>query len=224
MITIKSKSVLKIILSMVFFFVFLNVLVYLLVRFNVIPERYLLMVNLDGEQNLPTFYATILLLKASIILLLIALHGKQKYHWYLLSGIFCFLALDENIEIHEQLTAVTKSALATDTQGIFYFAWIIPYGIITILLMIFLFKFVWGLPKRTRTLFIVSGFTFLSGALGLEMIAGSYWEESGWSSMIYKILAFSEETLEMTGVSLFIFALLDYIEQNFGRLTISMSR
>ncbi|MDN5213592.1 hypothetical protein QQ020_16085 [Fulvivirgaceae bacterium BMA12] len=224
MITIRSKSVLKTILGMVCFFVFLNVSVYLLVRFNVIPERYLLMVNLDGEQNLPTFYATVLLLTASIILLLIALRGRQKYNWYLLSGIFCFLSLDENIEIHEQLTALTKSALATETQGIFYFAWIIPYGIITILLMIFLFKFVWNLPNRTRRLFIISGFIFLSGALGLEMIAGSYWEESGWSSMIYKILAFSEETLEMTGVSLFIFALLDYIEENFGGLTISMSR
>lgn len=83
--------VLKIVLGLVIFFVILNIAVYFLTRYNVIHEEYLSMVSLDREGNLPTFYATVLLLPASVILLFIGLQGKQKYYWYLLSSIFCFL-------------------------------------------------------------------------------------------------------------------------------------
>lgn len=207
-----------------FFLMALNVVTYFLVRFNVVDEIHLSLFDLDGEGNLPTYFATVLLLLASVVLLLIGLQGKQKYYWYLLSGVFCFLSLDESIQIHEKFNALTKSALGLKTYGAFYFAWVIPYGILTLLLLVFLYRFIWTLPKRTRTLFIISGIIFVSGALGLEMVAAGYVEKFGYSARIYKLLAFSEEALEMIGVSLFIFALLDYVENTFDRLVISVQR
>ena len=223
MITIRSKVALKATMGLTLFFVVLNLVVYFLQRVDIISEKYLRLVDLDSERNLPTFYSTLLLLTTSLTLLSIGLNDKRKYYWYLLSAIFCFLALDENISIHEELINITKSFLG-DTHGFLYFAWIIPYGIAAILLAAFYFRFVWTLPKKTRLLFFISGAVFLMGALGMEMVSGCYGEEAGFSSPVYKCLTFLEETLEMVGVSLFIFALLDYIEANLGRLVILMQK
>ena len=224
MIFLKSKDVFKTILGFMAFFIVLYIVVSLLVRYEVIAERYLSMADLNAEGNLPTFYSTLLLLSASAILLVIATKGKQKFYWYFLGVLFFFLALDENIGIHERFDTLTRSVLVTEPSGIFYFSWIIPYGIALVILLAFLYKFIWNLPNKTKFLFIISGLIFVSGAIGLEMISGVYAENSGFLTRSFRILTFFEEILEMTGVSLFIFALLDYIEDNFGVLTISMQR
>ena len=154
MISIKSTATLKTTMGFVLFLGILNFVVYFLVRFDLVSIKLLGLVNLDTEGNIPTFYATILLLAASAILLLIGLRDKKKYYWFLLSAIFCFLALDENISIHEQLTTLTKSAIGVEDPTIMPVAWIIPYGIMSILLALFFFKFVWNLPKKTKILFV----------------------------------------------------------------------
>ena len=224
MIFFKSKYVFKTILGFLAFFIVSYIIVFLLVRQDVIAEKYLLIVDLNAESNLPTFYSTLLLLFASVILLVIATKEKQKFHWYFLGLLFLFLSLDENIGIHEHFDTLTRSVLDTAPRGIFYFSWIIPYGIALAILLAFLYKFIWNLPNKTKFLFLMSGIIFVSGAIGLEMISGIYAENSGFQTRAFRLLTFFEEILEITGVSLFIFALLDYIENNFGVLTISIQR
>lgn len=224
MIHIRSKTILKTMLGFVLFIVLLNIAGYFLMRNNMISEAQFQMVYLDSEKNLPTFFSSILLLTASVILFLIGWQGKQKVYWYLLGGIFCFLALDENISIHENLTGVTRSMLNTETLGVFYFAWVIPYGIATLMLVVILYNFFRRLPKKTKVLFLISGLIFVLGAIGMEMLAGRYAEQTGFTSRTYRVLAFLEEIMEMIGGCLFIFALLDYIEENLGKLVVSIQK
>ena len=120
-----------------------------------------------------------------------------------------FLAVDEAISIHEIIGGVVQKTFKT--SGVLYFAWVIPYGIILVLLLITLSKFLFNLPKEILILFIVSGLIFVIGAIGFEMIGSKIKDDQGVNNLYYIITYTIEETLEMIGISLFIYALLKYI-------------
>ena len=75
-------------------------------------------------------------------------------------------------------------------------------------------KSLFGLPVRIRINMIISGVVFVGGAVGVEMITGLYLDKNQLftSQQLYEsisvfILYSVEETLEMLGVSYFIYTL-----------------
>ena len=96
-------------------------------------------------------------------------------------------------------------------EGFLYYAWVIPYGIALLLALIPLTKLLLKLPVEISRLFFISGVIFVAGAIGLEMIEGKIQFSDSRYNINYLILYSIEETLEMLGVSLFIYALLRYI-------------
>jgi hypothetical protein len=70
-------------------------------------------------------------------------------------------------------------------------------------------KFVLNLPKVTRNLFIVSGIVYVAGAVGCEMIGGHFFKVYGKTHLWWIAVTF-EEMLEISGLILFNYALLDY--------------
>lgn len=48
----------------------------------------------------------------------------------------------------------------------------------------------------------------------MELIGGYYWKLNGWRDLTYILLATVEESLEMAGVIIFIWGLLEYIADN----------
>ena len=72
-------------------------------------------------------------------------------------------------------------------------------------------KFVMHLPTKTRRLFVVAAIVYVSGVIGIELVAGRYVDLYGKDNLVYSFLATLEESLEMTGVIVFVYALLDYI-------------
>jgi hypothetical protein len=56
---------------------------------------------------------------------------------------------------------------------------------------------------------------FLGGALGVELVGSRYAEFHGGENLTYNIIATVEESLEMAGVIVFIYALLKYIADNY---------
>ena len=175
------------------------------------------LLDFNLEANLPTFFSSLILLCDAILLALIGSRYKslsQKYwHWLGLAFIFLFLALDEMIQIHEQLRAPMEALF--NTTGILYFAWFIPYIIVTILIGIAYFKFMMRLPKRILKLFILAGALFISGAVVMEAISGMYAEQYGESTLAYYLMYTFEEFLEMSGAIVFLYALLLYISSHF---------
>jgi len=76
------------------------------------------------------------LLIASILLSFIASAHKKTNSpyvlWAILAAIFLFFSIDEISSIHESLTAPVREIF--NTSGLLFFAWVIPYGIFSMLI------------------------------------------------------------------------------------------
>jgi hypothetical protein len=175
------------------------------------------MFDFNSEGNLPTMYSVGALVIASILLFFVGFikrRQKDKFalHWLFLGSIFFFMSYDEAAKMHERLNEITRSFLPESSMDFLYFAWVIPYAILALAIGIIYLQFLKNLPKRTALLFIAAGATFITGALGFEMLT-SYFRGVGFT--IHLIITI-EETLEMLGIILFIYAILDYIKNNIG--------
>lgn len=180
--------------------------------------------NLNLEANIPTLFSSLQLLAASCLLFGIAHCHRAKqqasFSWYLLGVIFIGLAIDETAALHENLTVYLRSTLGT--SGYFYYAWVIPYGLAALLLAVLFANFLLRLPRATGVGFVVAGGLYLTGSLGLEMLAGKYISSPGAQEITYSLLYTVEETFEMLGIALFIYALLKYITRTFVQLDYSV--
>lgn len=240
---IKSKLVLRFLLTVIFFLLVGNIIVNFLKFSDASKKRIVEIIisffDFDLEQNLPTFYSSFSLLAASFLLALIAvaLHKRRekRSHWLGLSFIFGFLAMDEFIGIHEYLWQPTKDLL--NTSGLLFAAWYIPYGIILFFLLFVYVKWFILLPKHTRYFFAASGLIFVSGAVGLEAISGYYHELLGSEALtgfhhkfkgknyyLYCFYYTLEELFEMCGIALFIYSLLHYISEKLEFVNIKISK
>ena len=132
-----------------------------------------------------------------------------------------FLSIDEIASIHERFVNPTKETFKT--SGLLYYAWIIPYGIGLIGFIIVYSKFLFELPKDTMVLFLVSGFTFIAGAIGFEMLGGRQDELYGNRNILYSFYYTCEESLEMIGIAIFIYTLLSYMVNQFESIKITIS-
>jgi len=180
--------------------------------------------DFDTEKNIPTFYSTIALFFVSVLLLFITLaHKKLKssyFPWLGLAIIFLFLSVDEFVSIHERFTTPVSKLLIRSCQ-VHPAAWTIPYGIALIVLIIVYFKFLMGLPRRIRNLFLLSGAIFVTGAVGFEFFGGHHVKLYGEENFVFSLFYTCEEFLEMLGIALFIYTLLLYISTQFRSLTMS---
>lgn len=181
--------------------------------------------NLDLESNLPAYFSSMLLLFSGILLGVIAVFKKRNNApyantWALLSIIFVYLSLDELLCIHEQWNDLIRGTL--HVKGAFYAAWVIPALIAVLVLAVFLYKFIFHLPLKTRLLFIAAAVFYLSGSLGLEMVEGWHICRFGFDNLAFNMMVTFEEAFEMTGAVIFIYALLGYIQDNFKEVLVKI--
>jgi len=225
------QKILKINLLLILFLVLANI-IGIIYRYYIDPNFHGLIAgliwlfDLDQERNIPTLYSSIALVIASILLLWISIihkNLKSPYKaWFVLSLIFLFLAIDELASIHERLTGITRDAFKT--SGFLYYAWVIPYGIALVVFIISYSKFLFDLPKSTMILFLVSGTTFVSGAIGFEMLGGRQANLYGTDNLLYPFYYTCEESLEMIGIAIFIYTLLSYMVNQFGDIKVTVSK
>jgi hypothetical protein len=178
--------------------------------------------DLDIEVSIPTFYQAVTLLISSMLLLYIARirrNVKNEYlYWLWLALVFLYLSLDEAALIHEMLMGVFRRTF--QLSGLFYYGWVVPYGMVMIIGTTLYLRFLMRLPRRTLFLFILSGAVYITGAMVIEMFQGSQESGSGLSELSSAVYPLFEETLEMLGIALFIYSLLDYISSTANSLTI----
>ncbi|WP_336517576.1 hypothetical protein [Pollutibacter soli] len=181
--------------------------------------------NVDDELNIPSYFSSVILLFAAILLTAITylkVNAKDKFrrHWMLLMIGFYVLAADEMITLHEHLNKPFKQLMGNNTSGIFTFAWVIPGMIIVAALGLTFIRFLSKLPKSTRMGFMLGGFFYVGGALGVEMLGANYATTHGMLNMNYALFTIVEESSEMLGVIIFIHALLCYIKNSYRELTL----
>ena len=176
--------------------------------------------NVDKENNIPTYFATVLLLMSSSLLALIASVKASAgdcfaRHWIVLATIFLFLSIDEASSLHERLMSPVRDLLGVG--GWLRFAWVIPGMLFVGVFALSYLKFLFHIPRRPRIFFTLAGCLYVSGAIGLEMIGGHHAAFYRVNSFTYGVITTIEEGLEMAGIIVFIYALLVYLSTEAAR-------
>jgi hypothetical protein len=169
--------------------------------------------DVNSERSIPTFFSACILLGASSLLLLItkakcARHDRFGFHWAVLAVGFFLLAMDEVAGFHERMTRPVNIVFGT-VHGLWYHTWMVAGAAVVLLVVLFYLKFLFHLPVRYQRSFFLAGIIYIGGAIGVEMLGGRYFEIHG-NDFIHTIYTALEEGMEMSGIVLFIGALLPY--------------
>ncbi|NBD14821.1 MAG: hypothetical protein GVY04_01355 [Cyanobacteria bacterium] len=186
--------------------------------------KFINLVNVDHEKNLPTYYSALLLLFSALLLAIITLLEKRPIYWRFLAVGFFYMAFDEVFSVHEELISPMRTLLGNDNLGIFYFAWVIPYFFLVSIVALILLKFWLRLPEQTKIAFLIAASIYLCGAMGIELIGGYFAETYGMTNLTYQIIVTIEESLEIIGVIVFIWALLVYIGERYQEVQFQFKR
>ena len=175
---------------------------------------------LDGERNFPTAFSVFLLSSAAAALMVTTVLERQRraptLHWLVLALGFLAMAFDEGWSFHERLNAPVRAALGNRDLGIFYYGWVAPALVLVAVLGALFLRFLWRLPARTRWQFLIAGAIYVGGAVGIELIEGRFDEVHGDQNLVSGLTATVQESMEMGGVIVFIWALLEYLHDTYG--------
>lgn len=171
-------------------------------------EPFVAFLSLSYERNLPTWYASALLLGCALVLAGIGhvsrLGQEQGWrHWWALAGVFAYISLDESVGLHEHLGGLLSLG------GVLFFTWVVPAAVLVLLGGIAFLPFLTRLPPRRREQFILAGVLYVSGALVMELPLGWWTEQHGNDNLVYALIDHVEEALELVGASLFLAALVE---------------
>lgn len=173
-------------------------------------ERTLNMFDLNRENNIPTWYASISFafcaLAAWLMGILKSLE-KDSLYWKMMAVIFLGMSLDESASVHEYVASLLKGQFTF--SGYWHFAWVAPALILIVMGIIFFFRFWWNQPSRIRFALAAGAVIFFSGSVGMEIIGGNLIEQSGYNDPVYMTLTLTEEIMELSGLWLFQFSLLE---------------
>lgn len=177
--------------------------------------------DLDEEESFGTWYSALILLIAGQLCLIqswLEREGAERStgSWLFFAIGFHILSIDEVVGLHEYVNTLTEDTTWT------------TYGAIIVLIIgLASLPFLARLPSRTRNLFIIAGAIYVGGALGVERATDWYDEHDLMNTLAYNLWTAVEECMEMSGIVLFIFALLEHIApagQVPARLVIQFSR
>jgi len=185
------------------------------------------LLTVDFGASLPTYFNTLLILIAFIVLAMISIHLKNVksvlvYNWLLLTLAFLVLSLDENPEVHKFFVQTISRYGSAGKRLVINYAWGMPYGAMVVLFMFFLFRFISALPKEIAKGFLVSGIIYVGGAIVIGKYGVKALQIRGFHNIRYTMVASIEESLEMIGLTLFIYFLLKYIRMEFKSFSFSV--
>jgi hypothetical protein len=168
----------------------------------------------DVESNLATLFNFILIQASAgmvglTTLAAFASRDRWRWHWLILGMLFVLLAYDEAASLHESLIPLGRAIVPSD--GVLYFSWVIFGAAFVLLVGLAYVRFVFALPRRTASLFVIAGALYVGGALGVELWGGAFASRFGMDNANYNLIATVEETLEMTGQIVFGYALLQFL-------------
>ncbi len=182
----------------------------------------------DEEANFPTYFSTFQLLLAAVLLAVIARLEHRRMaplarYWTVLAAVFFAMSVDELCSLHEMTMAPMRVLLGGKHLGVFYYAWVIPAMVVLAGLGLYFVRFLWLLPRAVSFRFLIAAVIFVSGAVAIELLEGSYAEEHGRETLTWVAYVTVEEFLEMSGVLLFVHTLLQYISTNYSTLTVTVA-
>ena len=190
--------------------------------------------NLEGENNLPSWYSSLALFLSSAALGTIGLQRRQErnpwaWHWLALAFGFLYLSADEAASIHEIAAPLVHRWLdatghANTVISVIGTAWLLVGIPVAAIVFLMFWGFLRHLPFATRALFLVAGGLFITGTLGVEAVGGRYLANNGGShTLTYQMMVVVEEGLEMLGIVVFLYALTTYMATHRISLRVTFS-
>lgn len=177
-----------------------------------LPLGLLAFFSLSYEANFPTWIASVLLFACSAALSAIASElspgAAFRRHWWILALGFAYMSLDEAVELHEHAHLLVDPFV--DSGGLFHFSWVIPAAIVVAMLALAYFPFVRHLEPVARRRFVLAGMLYVGGAVAMELPLGLWTESYGSDNLGYGLIDWFEETLELVGAGVFLWALLAF--------------
>ena len=161
------------------------------------------MFDVDVEDSVPTWYSSSALLFSAALAYLKYIQVKAspgRYYWLIMAAGLAFLSLDEIAGFHEALNTLTEVS------------WAVPaLGVVAVAGVLYL-RFLLSLPRRTMLLLVMAGGIFLAGAVGVELATESYADDDLLNTLAYNLWTAVEEGLEMLGVVVLVYGLLDSLQ------------
>lgn len=161
--------------------------------------------SLSAEGNVPTWFASSLLLVCALVAGAIAAQlaagAPWRMHWWGIALGLGYVSLDEVVGLHEQLGGMFE------TGGVLYFDWVLVAAPIVAVLAIVYWPFLRALVPRTRTRLIVAAVIYVGGALVMELPLGWWTERAGDDNLVYALIDWVEETMELVGTGIALVAL-----------------
>lgn len=157
------------------------------------PEFFISRFDIDAEANIPTWFATTLLLLISISAFLIYAEQRKtqpknrwSFFWLFFGVVYCYFSLDEAAVIHEVFD------LFFDDKWIVVYA---PLALLFFLACTYYFFIKRKDEPRLRNWIIGGLIVYVAGALGCEWIGYNFDLVFAWQ----KVELVAEEGLEMLG-------------------------
>ena len=175
--------------------------------------------DFDVKNNLPHVFKSLLLAGCSGVIFLNARAPAQSggafvKRWRALGWIFLALAVDEEVQIHQQfISPLIARVLGVDvdhTADAKVF-WIIPYLIFTVAFCVAYLGFWWKLPPRVRLGFALAGVVYVGGAAIVEELAHHYAKTHDDTNVPYLLMTNVSEWMQMVGSILFLRALFAHL-------------
>jgi hypothetical protein len=178
--------------------------------------------DVDAELNLPSFVSTVMLWTCALLLAGVTAIKRSRgesytARWGLLAVIFTLLGWDEAVSLHERLMAVNllrtlpKTVQIPWVAELFHFSWVVVGVPVTLAVGVAYGRWFLALPRQQRRLLLVAIALYLGGALGMEMVGGIVQSLFSLNSVAYIFSTSVEELLEMSGMAVLIYTLLEAV-------------
>lgn len=173
-------------------------------------------IDVNFEASIPTWYSAIALAVSAALSGCVAAtlrarkETRDRLAWAALAFIFALFSLDEVAGFHE----IVNDGLNRlhRFSGYFRFAWVLPALALVIIVGSTFIPFLFRLERRRRLQFIAAGLVYAGGVVGMEMIGGKvYSAANDQFTLGYAVCVHVEEFLEMFGIALFNFALIEHL-------------
>ena len=173
-------------------------------------ERFSRFIDLDGELNLPTWYASVLWFGVAALMWIVAkrlIHRSRPTSWVLLllPTVFLLFSLDEVASLHEGLGGVLdrlvldvpRSLTVLPRTGVLALVFGIPFIAAMVLLFVAVRPFL-GTFRRPFNAITLGMALVLAGAFAVELVSNLVEP----SSMMDGLQVLLEEELELVGATL----------------------
>jgi hypothetical protein len=179
----------------------------------------------DLENNLPTWFQSVMLLACAGLLAAIARGQRQMRepfarHWLALACIFLLMSIDEVSSIHER-TIEPLQRVTGVPEGLWMPTWVMIGIPVVLIVGAAYIRFLLHLNRREQFHVVLAAGLFIGGAVGVEMATSPWWTPAK-DAAGFIILTHVEELLEMLGLMTFIDFLLGQLRST--RLSFAIGR